>query len=94
VPESYANFLTQKLPQPPKSSSLDVHAVRGTFLFKVAFEVLGCRGSLQITREGNTSPNGPPSESQPTGVNGRPRRVLEEDDDNEGWTGHRYNSRP
>jgi hypothetical protein len=28
--------------------------------------------------------NDPPSKSQPTGVNGRPRCVLEEDDDNEG----------
>jgi hypothetical protein len=74
VPESYASFLTQKLPQPPTSSSLDIHAARGTLLFKVTFEVLGRRGSLQITREGNTSPNGLPSESQPRGANGSPRR--------------------
>jgi hypothetical protein len=72
----------------PSKNSLDVHAARGTFLFEVTFEVLGHRGSLQIPCEGNTSPNGPQSESQPTGVNGRPRRVfkLGEDDDNEGWT--------
>jgi hypothetical protein len=78
VPESYASFLTEK-PQPPTSSSVNVHAARGTFPLKVTFGVLARRGSLQITREGNTSPNGPPSESQPTGVNGRPRCVLEED---------------
>ncbi len=60
-----------------------------TFLFKVTSEVLARRGSLQITREGNTSPNGPPSELQPMGVNARPRRVLQEDVDNEGWTEYR-----
>ena len=51
-----------------------------------SYEVLSRRGSLQTTREGNTSTNGPPSESQPTGVGGRPRRVSEEDDDSQGWT--------
>jgi hypothetical protein len=88
VPEPYTSFLTQKLPQ-PSTSSLDVHAARGAFLLKVAFEVLGRRGSLQITREVNTSPNGPTSESQPTGVDGGPRCVLEEDDDDEGLTEYR-----
>ena len=88
VPEPYPSFLTQKLPQLPTSSSLpvDVHAARGTFLVKVTFVVFGRRGSLQITREEKTSPSGLPFEPQPTGVNGRPRCVL---DDNEGWAENR-----
>jgi hypothetical protein len=65
------------------------HAARGTFLFKVTFEVLGRRGSLQITREVNTSPIGLPFEWLSTGVNGRPRCVL--DDDNEDLAGNSCN---
>jgi hypothetical protein len=92
MPESYASFLTQKLPRPP-TSSLDVHAAlaRGTFLFKVTFGVLGRRGSLQITREVNTSPSGLPFESQPTCVNGRPLARCVLDDDNEDLAGNRCN---
>jgi hypothetical protein len=73
------------------------HAVPSFLHNLVFFEVFGRRGSLEIkllAKETlvrivhHPSPN-PTSSLLPKGVNGRPRHVSEEDDDNEGWTEYR-----
>ena len=69
------------------SSSSDAGAARGAFPLHITpSEDIGRPASREITRERGPSLNGLPS--RPTGENGRPRRVPEEDDDGEGSTDH------
>jgi hypothetical protein len=77
-------------PQQP-SPSLETHAAHGASPFQKATpEELDHPASQQITREQNPSLDGLSSRlpSRPTGVSGKPRRVLEEDNDGEGSAEH------
>ncbi|KAF8482629.1 hypothetical protein DFH94DRAFT_373498 [Russula ochroleuca] len=69
---------TQEQQQHFTSSSSDAYVAHGTSSQKPISEELGRPATPQITRERNPSPNGLPS--QPTGVNGKTRRVPENDE--------------
>jgi chromosome segregation ATPase len=74
---------TQGQPQHPTSFLSDAYTAHDASPFQKATpEELGSPASAQIARERNLSLNGLPS--QPTGVNGQPRRVPLEDDVGEG----------
>ena len=76
---SLAGPSTQQQPQYPTSSSSNAYAAHSASPFRnSAPEILGRTPSQQITRERNSSSDGPPS--QPTSVDGKTRRVLERDD--------------
>ena len=83
VQKLFAVHPTQGQPQHRILSS----SAHGAFPFQMGISEGTAPLALpQITRERNPSLNGLPSRS--TGVSGRPRRVLEEDDDGEGLTEH------
>jgi hypothetical protein len=77
--KSFAGPSTQQQPQYPTFSSIDAYATHSTSPFQNStLEEFGRPAYPQITRERNPSPNGLPS--QPTGVNGKTRRVPENDE--------------
>jgi hypothetical protein len=77
--KSSAGPSTQQQPQYPTSPSSDTFAARSTSPFQnSASEEVGRTASPPITCERNPSPNGLPS--QPTSVNGKTRRVPENDE--------------
>jgi hypothetical protein len=84
-----AGHPTQGQPQQPtfSPSNLDVHAEHRTSPFRNATPgELDHPASLQITRDRTPGPDDPPSPLP--GMNDRPRRVPEEDEDSEGSTEH------
>ena len=87
VPKSSSSPSTQGQSHQPSSYSSDAHAAHGGSPFRKATPKEQDNSSAQqITREQNPTVNGLPSRS--TGASGRPRRVLEEDDDRKGSTQH------
>jgi hypothetical protein len=87
VGKSSASHPTRGQPHQPSSPSSDAHAAHDASPSRNAAPgELDQPTSQQITGQQNPSLDGLPS--RPTGVSGRSRRVLEEDDDGEGSTGH------
>ena len=78
VRASFVGPPTLDQPQHLKSTSLDPRAAHGASYFQNAIPgELVCPGSQQMICEGNPSPNG--LSLRPTGVNGKPRRALEDE---------------
>ncbi len=75
---------TQDQPQHPTFSSSNAEATHSASFRTATPEELGRPASPLTTHEGNPSPDGLPPHS--TGVNGKQRRVLDNDDDGEGST--------